>query len=662
MVMWEKVPIPLKSNQSKSNQIQSGQNPVEMQNLATGTTEIASLKVNGGIQQNGSDSNLVVNAFNALKVNETAQNGNVIKMDVNESNQVFPASGNTSVGTMLSEIPSGRFNVPKETGSQCSSLSSACSELSEDLPEFAAFVPTVPIVRPVPCHTSVSINSTGVSNTCNGISLNSSISKNSNAKSEVNSSTCNVVNSAQGVLNNSGEINRETNQTDVIGQASGTSESMTFSGFTFNGQKPNIQPSTVFCAPKPFEKKASQKAPVTYPPFSVQKNVNPSDMKTDSTVSNSNSVIATEVDNSHIKESDKQNTANNLDPFVVPKNIDDKQSKKTDKNRFTPAHKMDKRRSLFTYMKRNRPNAVLNRKDMFMTLDMVEDKAKSQPATPANFVPISQLTGDGNVSYLGKVQQYLMNNKVGFDNAKFDGMMLKSRSETAIDRMIIGRDRKNSMGDSASSCNSRVVSPMSEWFGRKVHSPTRSVYSTTNVRAVKRKSLTDAVEVVRQGKKACSEAVIVNGQGDSKIASVNVQNGQVNRKIVIVNRKTNGNHAVGKVVEASGNVNKSNPTTKIHEVDNNVHQAPAINGHNEPLKKGDNAGVPDSTDCVLQDLYEALNIPYQDVSSTMASVMSDVDDILDFMKPSELTTGFSGTVSTSLPTRQISGQLASSNG
>ena len=654
MVMWEKVPIPLKSNQSKSNQSQSGQNPVEMQNLATGTTEIASLKVNGGIQQNGSDSNLVVNAFNALKVNETAQNGN-------ESNQVFPASGNTSVGTMLSEIPTGRFNVPKQTGSECSSLSSACSELSEDLPEFAAFLPTVPVVRPVPCHTSVSNNSTSVSNTSNGISLNSSISKNSNTKSEVNSSTCDVVYSAQAVSNNSGEINTEMNQTDVVGhggQPSGTSESMTFSSFTFSGQKPNIQPSTVFCAPNPFEKKASQKAPITYPPFSVQKNVNPSDMKTDSTVSNSNSVPATE----DIKESNKQNSANNLDPFVVPKNIDDKQSKKMDKNRFTPAHKMDKRRSLFTYMKRNRPNAVLNRKDMFMTLDMVEDKAKSQPATPANFVPINQLTGDGNVSYLGKVQQYLMNNKVGFDNTKFDGMMLKSRSETAIDRMIIGRDRKNSMGDSASSCNSRVVSPMSEWFGRKVHSPTRSVYSTTNVRAAKRKSLTDAVEVVRQGKKSCSEAVIVNGQVDSKIASVNVQNGQVNRKIVIVNRKTNGNHAVGKVVEASGNVNKSNPTTKIHEVDNNVHQAPSINGHNEPLKKGDNAGVPDSTDCVLQDLYEALNIPYQDVSSTMASVMSDVDDILDFMKPSELTTGFSGTVSTSLPTRQISGQLASSNG
>ena len=648
MVMWEKVPVPLQTNQ----------NQVKMKNLAAIATEITSLQVNGGIEQNGSGntSNLVINAFTALKVNEIAENGNVAKTGMFDSNQVMPVSGHTSVNTRLSEIPSGRFNVPKEIGSGTSSLSSACSDLSEDLPEFAAMPPTVPIVRPVPCHTSVT-------NSSNSISYNASVSNNSSLTSEVNLSGSDMVTvSAKDGCDS--DKNAENNPTLVIngaGQASCASESLTLSSVTLCGQKSNIQPSSVFCAPKAGYKTASEKGTVTYPPFSVQKNIYPSDKKADILASNSNTVTTTEANNGSSKQNDKQNPVNNLQPFVVPMNIPDKESKKADKSRFIPGHKLvDKQRSLFTYMKRNRPNAPVNRKDAFMTLNMAEDKSKSQPNTPAPFLPINQLTADGNVSYLGKVQQYLMNNKVGFGDAKFDGMMLKSRSETAIDCMIIGRDRKSSIGDSASSCNSRVVSPMSEWFGRKVTSPTRSVYSTANVRGMKRKSLTETVEVVRQDKKARSEAVIVNGQGSGRIVHVN---GHLNGRILIVNGQANGNHSVGHVVAPSTNVKENNATLMNNRVvSNNVPQAAVINGHNEPQKNGGNSGVPETSDCVLQDLYEALNIPYQDVGSTMANVMSDVDDILDFMKPSELTTGISGTVSAALPARPISGQLAFSNG
>lgn len=42
------------------------------------------------------------------------------------------------------------------------------------------------------------------------------------------------------------------------------------------------------------------------------------------------------------------------------------------------------------------------------------------------------------------------------------------------------------------------------------------------------------------------------------------------------------------------------------------------------------------TDSVLQDLYDALNIPFSSVKDTMSTVMADVDDILQFVDDSEL--------------------------
>ena len=609
MVMWEKVPV----------QRQSSQNRIKMQNLATEATRNPSLQVNGDVGKERLDNNLLSNAFTALKVHEFAQNGNMGKADFGnkpnliDSCQVIPASGNTSVNTRVSEIPSGRFNVPKETGS--SSLSSTCSDLSEDLPEFAALPPTVPIVRPVPCHSSVPNSSNGESG-------------------EMNFGCSNAVKAAKAV-NESDKAYTEKKTTvgiTGVGEASSRSDSLNFPGVRLCGQKSKIQPSTVFCAPKSDEKKESDKeGTVIYPPFSVQKN--PSDKKAGSIMTVSNSIPSSEAVSNSSKESVKQIPLNNLQPFVAPMKIEDKDGKKADVNKFTPAaHKLDKRRSLFTYMRRNRPNAPVNRKDAFMTLNVAGEKSKSEAqlnSTLSSAVPINQLTADSNISFLGKVQQYLLNNKVGFGDTKFDGMMLKSRSEAAIDHMVIGMDKRSSGVDTASSCNSQVVSPMSEWFGRKVNSPTRSAYST-NIHAMKRKSLT---ETVRQGKKARNEAVIVNGQ-------------------------VNGNHALGHVIKPIANVNGNNTILMNSAVIGNVQQATEINGQNE-LK---NVGVQETSDCVLQDLYDALNIPFEDVGSTMANIMSDVDDILDFMKPSELTPGLPGTAPAALPARHISGQLAFSNG
>ncbi|XP_052265858.1 uncharacterized protein LOC127868267 isoform X5 [Dreissena polymorpha] len=64
-----------------------------------------------------------------------------------------------------------------------------------------------------------------------------------------------------------------------------------------------------------------------------------------------------------------------------------------------------------------------------------------------------------------------------------------------------------------------------------------------------------------------------------------------------------------------------------------------ITGHSDTPEFLRNSFVPTATekdlmvgsDTVLQDLYDALNIPYNHVQDTMTSIMSDVDDILQFV-------------------------------
>ena len=570
--------------------------------------------------------------YTALKAPQNGQNevtdktGLLDRFVQNNMNHEVPVSGDSACYSRVSEIPTGRCVIPKEARS--STLSSACSDLSEDLLQFVSAPPDLFIVRPVPRLLP------------------------EDSKSELGTSSCDdrlfvsVKSAENGVVSTSNQVKTDITEAESnkLGEMTNDHGISHNNSSKLSGQKPEIKPSSVFCPPckrapnalcaKPSVEIQAQNV---YPPFCVQKSGNtnvPIHSKLESCDKSVGSALvcgknveynSQRIVNVSLEKENTQHPSANV-RIVLSKPLEYPAASgsscgKGNKFRFPSVNRCDK--SLITYLKSKKASTSATARENFMMMNVNQRKPKDQPQLHSDQMVLSssfnqlssdgnnQLSSDGNASYLGKVQQYLLN-KVSPCESKFDGLMLKSsKPEAAHMEVLAGQDRCIKTMDSNLPC--RLISPMSEWFGRKANSPPKSAYSSyTDTRKRKSKSSDEPVEHV---KKTCIEKSFVNG-GTNNI----IHGGR---------QQTNNN----------GTASKQNDEHLI-----NINQNPlgikggsrniAGEGH---MSLGENPRrSPENSDCVLQDLYEALNIPFEDIGNTMANIMSDVDDILDLVKPTEM--------------------------
>ena len=517
-----------------------------------------------------------------------------------------------------SEIPSGRVRVPKE--SRNSSLSS-CSELTEDLPEFASVPPASPVVKPIACHCHT--NCLSCSNPVALVSLPSSqsvcqddsmyfheISQMTSivtvcdiaCKEDILKTSVNTVAERDGSVKTR-EMLKETDLSNDI-----------VNGAILSGPKSEIKPSTVFCVPNKVPVREADKHRV-YPPYTAQKHVGCNVRNCDK-MSGTNSPL---LSNSDLQSSCSKQSSGQIQTKIYTKHStsdentqskpEDFQTTKTNiksgKFRFTSGRKFDK--PIITYLKKRDYIAPVIARDKFMTLNVNEEKAKIQSSLNHNHVTSCQQSS--NVSSLGKVQQYLLN-KVNFCDSKFNGLLLKSSGSDTV-AALPEADKSPKTSEVDSSCSGRVISPISELFGRKINTAPNSTYSHNSF-SRKRKCLPDVEGHV---KKPCTENI--HSFSGNAYRSPNGIEHSINQE----NTDTHNETTHQKPGE------KCDISPKQVMVGDCSHLSNVKKSHLSPEKP----------DCVLQDLYEALNIPNEDVGNTMAKIMSDVDDLLGFVKMTEMT-------------------------
>ena len=499
----------------------------------------------------------------------------------------------SNVSSFGSEIPSGRFRVPKERRSPSTS-----SELSDDLPEFASVPPSLTMLKPMPCH---KVNASNIEPDSLSIP-----SENVQETETVAHSTDSDINSGmESEYDASGKTLKEN-----------LSSGQALSGAKLSGLKSEIKPSTVFCVPNKSFSESIQRQPIC-PPYTVQ---NHADAETDGKISklksNLNSSTTFQLQSSNKssvetqenvpkKETNNDTHVNKLDfPEIKP---GARVTGKSDKFRFSKKPKLNN--PVITYLKKRDFIAPTVSRDKFMTLNINEEKSKNLLNMNSNQTPLPSPLQQQNssISYLGKVQQYLLN-KVNLSDSKFDGLMLKSLGSNELNEVELP-SAKFSETSLDNSCG-RVISPISECFGHR--SPTKSIHSFS-VGTRKRKSPRDFEGLV---KRTCSENVL-----------------PLNASYRLSSNGTSDRAANG--------------LDRCRGLSENSHQKSFDAKSAQLLKRvtnGEHSNISDSVksrmspatpDCVLQDLYEALNIPNEEIGNTMATIMSDVDDLIGLVKLSE---------------------------
>lgn len=250
-------------------------------------------------------------------------------------------------------------------------------------------------------------------------------------------------------------------------------------------------------------------------------------------------------------------------------------------------------------------------KDAFLTLNL-SDKNKHPNNSKGAFPGLN-----GNISTLSSVKQYLLNRATSRTDckAKFEGLNLGTYHNKVNKKTTASASVCNGhLGtESVSSLNS--ASPGFDAFseGRKKSTMTLDTFD------LKRKlEKVNSLIVENDRKKLKSRKLETECSSETNSLKENCS-------------ATTQRCGTKKMAFVSKWASKTVTQGEISERDNSLSDLKL-----NLCKKQETYHQENNSDGVLQDLYDALNIPFDNVKDTMSSIMSDVDDILQFFDKSEI--------------------------
>lgn len=600
---------------------------------------------------------------------------------------------NTLVGKEQVKKPSLLTQVKKLDGALMSAESSPCSTLSADsetvvLPTFVASTPVSSAVcKPVP-KPVLSITG-GIQQ--DSVNVTKGVPDDSNSKNQKNDICC----------NNEVHLNSDAQLAEV---SAAEQTSVGFACSQIGGEKPVIQPSTVFCAPKSSRTTVSVASSTKGKPnvsegMEISRNIldNPdinsthveqkmaitedgSGKKGDiisSGVQNENetvvgstavlprksaSLVKTE------RKSMRDNNKSSKSPYkdIPDKLINDDEMKQIGRNNSEKTEDVGEhsrsvvdrssslsRLSVHTKFKlpiaksSSRYSSVA--RDAFFTLGN-EQKQKTNSVTRTTESRMSSAAWGGKMTVLDSVKQYLLNRTMGKTEHKFEGLNLKSAPRTNL--------------TSLSELNSPVTSSVS---GGKVESPMSNV-SVDNSSRLSIQKFADAVSQNSSLRPSSGASNKPTEMLHSVGTTLKPQRAYMKRKHETGCAKTSVNKWLDDNINSlnsdqlSQKENASRMT--LRKRDPGIRYYRQIPGgkkmklikeladksenlfdqtvqYSSPVKKSGDMSMDTKceADNVLQDLYEALNIPFSSVSTTMSDILTDVDDILDFVSMNDVLPG-----------------------
>ncbi|XP_045182381.2 uncharacterized protein LOC123541075 isoform X2 [Mercenaria mercenaria] len=425
-----------------------------------------------------------------------------------------------------------------------------------------------------------------------------------------------------------------------------------------SGPKSLIKPSTVFCVPK----KSSDLGKISLSSGVMAAHCNGA-VKNETVYQNvfsKSKEKGTECD-SGVKENELKDASNKTMAEIelpskqgekmeekdskneVEKNTDiikESDKKKTTKGRTSSSRLSHSSRFKVPFSYNKKPHIS---RDAFFTLQTDKSSpCSSGESTPLSISASSSPSLSGNLTYLSSVKQYLLSRTTGRTDPKFkfEGLNLKS---------VSSRSSSFNFSEFYLPVSSHTSSNGSEI-------PEVSNSSSDNMEDSQSMSDTSSQSSIISRKSALVNKLIekleqspVGGTGNH----------------TTLKRKLENNTSKNTKKKVSGDTNKwdkmSNGNTSLKEnsrfphrkkmpggksmklVRNLVNAAEQANIMQEKKTKydegstelSDNMVKANETKCdsesVLQDLYEALNLPFSNVNAAMSDIMTDVDDILDFV-------------------------------
>ncbi|XP_060552214.1 uncharacterized protein LOC132713590 isoform X2 [Ruditapes philippinarum] len=270
-------------------------------------------------------------------------------------------------------------------------------------------------------------------------------------------------------------------------------------------------------------------------------------------------------------------------------------------------------------------------KDAFFTLDT----DTGTPGSSGSNTPMSPISPafSGNLNYLNSVKQYLLSRTTGRPDPKFkfEGLNLKSSSSYgSFDLSELGLSCNASAlpaecnsFDSESLSNSSshsTISKKSELVNKLIQkleqSPISGVLNQTTLKRKLEMNATKSPKKKLQGNEVDQDTLSSGNTSLKENSSIHHQKKvpggksmRLVRKLAVKAENASSEHNISKTNIGSLELNNQMVNTKVAKCD---------------------------SESVLQDLYEALNIPYSSVDATMSDIMTDVDDILGFVNVDDL--------------------------
>lgn len=291
-------------------------------------------------------------------------------------------------------------------------------------------------------------------------------------------------------------------------------------------------------------------------------------------------------------------------------------------------------------------------RDAFFTLEPSRSKAETSACSTPLSVSASSSPGlSGNLTFLNSVKQYLLSRTTGRTEQKFkfEGLNLKSSSNRSsasglseLDLQVSSNLSSNcsdipSVGTSA--CDNLDSESVSSSSSRA----TSSLPATCDL-------VTKLIEKLEQVPENCmqhpmtlkrklessSNQYCKKRLNDSSNDSDKMSSGNVSLKEISNNhrrKKLPGGKNMKLVKKLVRNAEKGKvgqiASGEFKDIESKELQNKIVSGQETKC----------DTDSVLQDLYEALNIPFNSVNSTMLDILTDVDDILNFVSVGDVMPG-----------------------
>ncbi|XP_052763956.1 uncharacterized protein LOC128205932 isoform X2 [Mya arenaria] len=267
------------------------------------------------------------------------------------------------------------------------------------------------------------------------------------------------------------------------------------------------------------------------------------------------------------------------------------------------------------------PAYMLNKKAQ-TSASLSRNAFSALPMTKVSPNTVAVLKEDSSPGSMSEVKHYLLNKATGNAHNRFHGLNLKSQKlRTSASTPLLTHLVTNIKGANVGMFDSSLESGLNMKFGRKI---TNSAGSYSGFQFKRKSSDTDSDSLDKNSNKK----VKINEESDQETADAHsLKENKTSSKKLPPRGRVGGKNM--KLIEKWAKQSKET-LSSIEPISTKNFVVEKLKA--SPLKseaKVDN-------DHVLQDLYEALNIPFSAVNDTMATIMTDVDDILNFVSTDEI--------------------------